>query len=34
MDLSMKLRIEGRLIRVGAIAETPVGKKRFIVDGG
>ncbi len=25
-------RIEGRLIRVGAIPETPVGKKRFIVD--
>lgn len=25
-------RIEGRLIRVAAIPETPVGKKRFIVD--
>ncbi|HEB13475.1 MAG TPA: hypothetical protein ENI13_00670 [candidate division CPR3 bacterium] len=25
-------RVEGRLIRVGAIPETPVGKKRFIVD--
>lgn len=25
-------RIEGRLIRVGAIPETPVEKKRFIVD--